>query len=176
MAVQANLRYPDSVARAAERSDVLINLVGILQETGSQSFARLQVEGADAIARAAARQGARMIHVSAIGADSASPSLYARTKAEGEARVFSACPNAVVFRPSLIFGPGDGFFNRFASLARALPVLPLAGGQSRFQPAFVGRRRRGDRPRGRRDRGRAARSTSSAAPRWARWSISCATC
>lgn len=138
VAVQANLRYPDSVARAAERSDVLINLVGILQETGSQSFARLQVDGADAIARAAARQGARMIHVSAIGADPASPSLYARTKAEGEARVFSACPDAVVFRPSLIFGPGDGFFNRFASLARALPVLPLAGGQSRFQPAFVG--------------------------------------
>ncbi|WP_457105538.1 complex I NDUFA9 subunit family protein [Methylobacterium sp. P5_C11] len=138
VAVQANLRYPDSVARAADRSDVLINLVGILQETGSQSFARLQVDGADAIARAAARQGARMIHVSAIGADPASPSLYARTKAEGEARVFAACPEAVVFRPSLIFGPGDGFFNRFASLARALPVLPLAGGQSRFQPAFVG--------------------------------------
>ena len=79
-----------------------------------------------------------MIHVSAIGADPASPSLYARTKAEGEARVFAACPDAVVFRPSLIFGPGDSFFNRFASLARALPVLPLAGGQSRFQPAFVG--------------------------------------
>ena len=138
VAVQANLRYPDSVTRAAERSDVVINLVGILQETGSQSFARLQVDGADAIARAAARQGARMIHVSAIGADSASPSLYARTKAEGEARVFAACPDAVVFRPSLIFGPGDSFFNRFASLARALPVLPLAGGQSRFQPAFVG--------------------------------------
>jgi len=138
VAVQANLRYPDSVNRAAERSDVLINLVGILQETGSQSFARLQVDGAETIARAAARQGARMIHVSAIGADPASPSLYARTKAEGEAKVFAACPNAVVFRPSLIFGPGDGFFNRFAGLARALPVLPLAGGQSRFQPAFVG--------------------------------------
>ena len=138
VAVQANLRYPDSVTRAAERSDVLINLVGILQETGSQSFARLQVDGADAIARAAASQGARMIHVSAIGADPASPSLYARTKADGEARVFAACPDAVVFRPSLLFGPGDSFFNRFASLARALPVLPLAGGQSRFQPAFVG--------------------------------------
>lgn len=138
VAVQANLRYPDSVVRAAERSDVLINLVGILQETGSQSFARLQVDGAEAIARAAARQGARMIHVSAIGADPASPSVYARTKAEGEARVFAACPDAVVFRPSLIFGPGDSFFNRFAGLARALPVLPLAGGQSRFQPAFVG--------------------------------------
>ncbi|MBP1178416.1 complex I NDUFA9 subunit family protein [Methylobacterium sp. PvR107] len=138
VAVQANLRYPDSVTRAAERSDVLINLVGILQETGSQSFAKLQVDGAEAIARAAARLGARMIHVSAIGADPASPSLYARTKADGEARVFAACPDAVVFRPSLIFGPGDGFFNRFASLARALPVLPLAGGQSRFQPAFVG--------------------------------------
>ncbi|MHC2106178.1 complex I NDUFA9 subunit family protein [Methylobacterium sp. CM6246] len=138
VAVQANLRYPESVARAAERSDVVINLVGILQETGSQSFARLQVEGAGEIARAAARQGARMIHVSAIGADPASPSHYARTKAEGEARIFAACPDAVVFRPSLVFGPGDSFFNRFAGLARALPVLPLAGGQSRFQPVFVG--------------------------------------
>ncbi|MDP4024718.1 complex I NDUFA9 subunit family protein [Methylobacterium sp. NEAU 140] len=138
VAVQANLRYPDSVARAAERSDVVINLVGILQESGPQRFARLQAEGAASIARAAAREGARMIHVSAIGADPASASAYARTKAEGEAGVFAACPDAVVFRPSLVFGPGDSFFNRFAALARALPVLPLVGGQTRFQPVFVG--------------------------------------
>lgn len=138
VAVQANLRYPDSVARAAEGADAVVNLVGILQESGPQGFQRLQVEGADTIARAAARGGARMIHVSAIGADPASSSLYARSKAEGEARVLSACPDAVVFRPSLVFGPGDSFFNRFATLARALPVLPLAGAQSRFQPAFVG--------------------------------------
>ena len=138
VAVQANLRYPDSIVRAVERSDVVINLVGILQEGGSQSFARLQAQGAGEIARAAAGIGARMVHVSAIGADAGSASQYARTKAEGEAQVLAARPDAVVFRPSLVFGPGDSFFNRFASLARALPVLPLAGAQSRFQPVFVG--------------------------------------
>ncbi|MFD0934700.1 sugar nucleotide-binding protein, partial [Methylobacterium trifolii] len=89
-------------------------------------------------AQAAARVGAALVHVSAIGADPASGSAYARSKAEGEAKVFSACPEAVVFRPSLVFGPGDSFFNRFANLARALPVLPLAGAKSRFQPVFVG--------------------------------------
>ncbi len=79
-----------------------------------------------------------MIQVSAIGADANSPSAYARTKAEGEAKVLAACPDAIILRPSLIFGPGDSFFNRFAGLARALPVLPLAGAQTRFQPVFVG--------------------------------------
>lgn len=138
VAVQANLRYPDSVARAVANSDVVINLVGILQESGSQNFRRLQAEGPGLIARAAAAQGAAMIHVSAIGADPNGDSAYARTKAEGEAGVFGAVPDAVVFRPSLVFGPGDSFFNRFASLARALPVLPLAGAGSRFQPVFVG--------------------------------------
>ncbi|WP_375455068.1 complex I NDUFA9 subunit family protein [uncultured Methylobacterium sp.] len=138
VAVQANLRYPDSVARAVEGADVVINLVGILQETGAQSFSRLQAEGPGEIARAAVKAGAAMIHVSAIGADRASDSRYARTKAEGEAGVLAACPDAVIFRPSLVFGPGDSFFNRFASLARFLPVLPLAGAQSRFQPVFVG--------------------------------------
>ncbi len=138
VAVQANLRYPDSVARAVERSDIVINLVGILQESGPQRFSRLQAEGAALIAKAAAAAGARMIQVSAIGADPASPSVYARTKAEGERAVLAACPDAVIFRPSLVFGPGDSFFNRFAGLARALPVLPLAGAQTRFQPVFVG--------------------------------------
>ncbi|MCJ2104860.1 complex I NDUFA9 subunit family protein [Methylobacterium sp. E-041] len=138
IAVQANLRYPDSVVRAVEGADVVINLVGILQETGAQSFSRLQAEGPGLIARAAAKVGAAMIHVSAIGADPNSESRYARTKAEGEAAVFAARPDAVVFRPSLVFGPGDSFFNRFASLARFLPVLPLAGAESRFQPVFVG--------------------------------------
>ncbi|MEA1831645.1 complex I NDUFA9 subunit family protein [Methylobacterium durans] len=138
VAVQANLRYPDSIARAVEGSNVVINLVGILQEAGAQSFSRLQADGAGEIARQAARVGAAMIQVSAIGADAASPSAYARTKAEGEAQVFAACPDAIVFRPSLIFGTGDSFFNRFASLARALPVLPLTGADTRFQPVFVG--------------------------------------
>jgi NADH dehydrogenase len=137
VAVQANLRYPDSIVRAVEGSDVVVNLVGILQETGKQSFLRLQADGAGEIARAAAAIGAPLVHVSAIGADAHSPSVYARTKAQGEARVFEAGGDAVILRPSLVFGPGDSFFNRFASLARALPVLPLAGAQSRFQPVYV---------------------------------------
>lgn len=138
VAVQANLRYPDSIARAVAGADAVVNLVGILQESGHQSFSRLQAEGAGAIARAAAGVGARVVHVSAIGADAGSESLYARSKALGEAGVFAGRPGAVVLRPSLVFGPGDSFFNRFAALARALPVLPLAGAQTRFQPVFVG--------------------------------------
>lgn len=138
VAVQANLRFPDSIRRAVEHSDIVINLVGILQESGKQRFSKLQTEGAGEIARAAAAVGAKLIHVSAIGADAKSPSIYARSKALGEAEVLKACPDAVIFRPSLVFGPGDGFFNRFAALATFLPVLPLAGAQSRFQPVFVG--------------------------------------
>lgn len=137
-AVQANLRYPDSVRRAVENADIVVNLVGILQEAASQTFARLQAEGAGEVARAAQGVGARMTHVSAIGADPNSPSDYARTKALGEAKVLAAIPEAVIVRPSLVFGPEDGFFNRFASLARLLPVLPLAGARTRFQPVFVG--------------------------------------
>lgn len=138
VAVQANLRFPDSIRRAVEHSDIVINLVGILQESGKQRLSKLQTEGAGEIARAAAAVGAKLIHVSAIGADAKSPSIYARSKALGEAEVLKACPDAVIFRPSLVFGPGDGFFNRFAALATFLPVLPLAGAQSRFQPVFVG--------------------------------------
>lgn len=138
VAVQANLRYPASVTEAVHGADVVVNLVGILQQTGAQSFSRLQAEGAGLIAKAAAAAGAAMVQVSAIGADAASPSAYARTKAEGEAGVLAALPGAVILRPSLVFGPGDSFFNRFASLARALPVLPIAGARTRFQPVFVG--------------------------------------
>jgi NADH dehydrogenase len=138
VAVQANLRYPDSIARAVEGADAVINLVGILQEGGRQRFTQLQTEGAGEIARAAAARGAALVHVSALGADESSPSLYARSKALGEAQVLAARPDAVIFRPSIVFGPGDSFFNRFAALARALPVLPLAGAETRFQPVFVG--------------------------------------
>jgi NADH dehydrogenase len=138
VAVQANLRYPDSIRRAVEGADVVINLVGILQESGPQRFSRLQAEGAGEIARAAAEVGARMVHMSALGADAASESVYASSKALGEAEVLTARPDAVIFRPSLQFGPGDGFFNRFATLATMLPVLPLVGGLTRFQPVFVG--------------------------------------
>ncbi len=138
MAVQANVRFRDSVARAVEGADIVINLVGILQETGRQSFGTVQQHGARTIAEAAAARGARLIHVSALGADKNSDALYARSKALGEEAVFAAAPDAVVFRPSVLFGHGDGFFTRFAALARTLPVLPIVGAQTKFQPVHVG--------------------------------------
>ncbi|PWB58833.1 MAG: complex I NDUFA9 subunit family protein [Bradyrhizobiaceae bacterium] len=138
-AVQANLRYPTSVEAAMRDAAVAINLVGILFERGQQRFSQVQADGAGQVARAAAAGGARLIHVSAIGADADSPSLYARSKAAGEEAVRSATPAAVILRPSIVFGPEDDFFNRFASLARFAPVLPLVGGgETRFQPVFVG--------------------------------------
>jgi len=135
--VQANLRYPDSVMQAAEGADIVVNLVGIMHPSGAQTFEAVQAEGAAAVARAAKENGARLIHVSAIGADPKSESEYARTKAAGEKTALAH--NAVVFRPSIVFGPEDDFFNRFASLARFLPALPLiGGGNTLFQPVFVG--------------------------------------
>jgi uncharacterized protein YbjT (DUF2867 family) len=137
--VQANLRYPASVERAMEGADVAINLVGILYERGRQRFEAVQAEGAGAVARAAAAVGARMIHVSAVGANPDSPSLYARSKAAGETAVLNAAADATILRPSIVFGPEDDFFNRFAAMARMLPVLPLVGGgETKFQPVFVG--------------------------------------
>ena len=139
-AVQANLRYPASVAAAVKGADAVINLVGIMQEQGRQGFSSVQANGTRAVAQACAAAGiTRLVHVSALGADAESRSAYARTKAEGEAAVFAAVPGAVVLRPSVMFGPEDSFFNRFASMARMLPVLPLVGdGATKFQPAFVG--------------------------------------
>ncbi|HEX2726801.1 MAG TPA: complex I NDUFA9 subunit family protein [Beijerinckiaceae bacterium] len=137
-AVQANLRYRQSIEHAVRGASAVINLVGILHPGSRQTFEAVHVDGARAVAEAAAAAGARMIHVSAIGADPNSDSAYARTKAEGEAAVLAAHPNAIVMRPSLMFGPGDGLFNRFAALAQFLPVLPLAGAESRFQPVFAG--------------------------------------
>jgi uncharacterized protein YbjT (DUF2867 family) len=137
--VQANLRYPSSVDAAVRDADVVINLVGILFERGKQRFEAVQAEGPGHVARAAAAQGARLIHISALGADADAPALYARTKAAGEAAVLAAVPDATIFRPSIVFGPEDSFFNRFASLARLSPALPLiGGGTTRFQPVFVG--------------------------------------
>lgn len=136
-AVQANLRFPDSVMRAAEDSDVLVNLVGIMNPSGAQTFDAVQAEGAATVARAAKENGARLIHVSAIGANEQSDSAYARSKAAGEQAALAE--KATVFRPSVVFGPEDDFFNRFASLARVMPVLPLiGGGDTKFQPVFVG--------------------------------------
>jgi NADH dehydrogenase len=138
-AVQANLRYPQSVAAAVRDADVVINLVGILFERGRQRFDAVQTEGAEAVALAAKAAGAPLVHVSAIGADAAAPSLYAQSKAEGERRVLAALPGATIVRPSILFGPEDDFFNRFAALARMAPALPLpGGGQMRFQPVFAG--------------------------------------
>ena len=138
-AVQANLRYPASVEAAVRDADVVINLVGILFERGKQRFEAVHTEGAHQVARAAAAAGARMIHVSALGADPDAPALYARTKAAGEAAVLGAAPNATIYRPSILFGPEDDFFNRFAAMARMFPALPLVGGgHTKFQPVFVG--------------------------------------
>jgi uncharacterized protein YbjT (DUF2867 family) len=138
-AVQANLRFPQSVDIAVRDADVVVNLVGILFERGRQRFTAVQAEGAAAVARAAQARGARLVHVSAIGADDASPSRYARSKAAGEELVRAVLPAAIVMRPSIIFGPEDDFFNRFAALARIAPALPLpGGGHTRFQPVFAG--------------------------------------
>jgi uncharacterized protein YbjT (DUF2867 family) len=138
-AVQANLRYPASIEAAMRGSHVAINLVGILAEGGAQTFDAVQAEGAGAVAKAAAAVGARMVHVSAIGADENSPSHYARAKAAGEKAVLSGAPSATILRPSVVFGPEDQFTNRFAALARMSPVLPLiGGGVTRLQPVYVG--------------------------------------
>ncbi|MBF9233274.1 complex I NDUFA9 subunit family protein [Microvirga alba] len=135
--IQANLRDPASVAHAVARADHVVNLVGILQETGRQKFDSLQAQGPRLIAQSAPPR-ANIVHVSAIGADANSESAYARSKAAGEAGLLEARPDAIIVRPSLMFGPGDNFFNRFASLARMLPVLPLAGADTRFQPVYAG--------------------------------------
>src|SRR5215510_12773574 len=138
-AVQANVRHPASVDAAARDADVVVNLTGILFERGRQRFQPVQAFGAEACALAASAYGARMVHVSAIGADEHSPSLYARTKAMGEKLVLAAMPEATILRPSILFGPDDDFFNKFASMARLSPALPLVGGgHTRFQPVFVG--------------------------------------
>jgi NADH dehydrogenase len=139
-AVQANLRYEASVRRAVEGADGVVNLVGILQPSGKQTFRGVQAEGAGVVAEAARDAGARaLVHVSAIGANRASKSAYARTKADGEERVAAAYPDAIILRPSIVFGQEDEFFNRFASLSRFAPLMPLiGGGRTRFQPVYVG--------------------------------------
>ena len=138
-AVQANVRYPASVEAAMRDSHVAINLVGILAESGAQTFDAVQWKGAETVAKAAAAVGAEMVHISAIGADEASPSHYARAKAAGEKAVLAALPSATIMRPSVVFGPEDQFTNRFAALARIAPALPLIGGGStKLQPVYVG--------------------------------------
>jgi uncharacterized protein YbjT (DUF2867 family) len=138
--VQANIRDPDSVARALEGAEACINLVGVLYEAGPQKFEKVHSEGAGRVAAAARAAGVRrMVQVSALGADPGSPSQYGRTKAAGEAAVRQAFAEATIVRPSIVFGPEDDFFNRFAQMAAISPALPLiGGGHTRFQPVYVG--------------------------------------
>ncbi len=136
--IACNIRDDASVAAAMAGADAAVNCVGILAEAGANRFEAVHAEGAGRIARAAAAAGVgRLVHVSAIGADPGSPSAYARSKAAGEAAVRAAFPGAVILRPSIIFGPEDQFFNRFAAMTRTSPVLPVVGGTTRFQPVHV---------------------------------------
>jgi len=135
----ASLTNESTVKRAVEGADLVVNLVGILAESRKGDFTRIHAEGAGRIARLATAAGVgRMVHVSAIGADPDSPSGYGRSKAAGEAAVREAFPGATVLRPSIVFGPEDQFFNRFAAMARLLPFMPVMAGNTRFQPVYVG--------------------------------------
>ena len=138
--IQANLRYRWSVDRAVEGADAIVNLVGILAEGGRQTFDAVQAFGPRAVGEAARAVGiSNVVHLSAIGADQPSTIGYLRSKAEGESGILEAVPDAVIMQPSIIFGPEDHFFNRFAAMARMSPVLPLiGGGNTRFQPVYAG--------------------------------------
>ena len=138
--VQANLRNPASIGRALDGAEACVNLVGILYEAGRQGFQTLHSKGAEEVARAAKARGiTHFVQMSALGADPDSASKYARTKAMGEAAVRALIPSAVIVRPSVVFGVDDSLFNRFASLASLMPVMPLpGGGHTRFQPVHVG--------------------------------------
>ena len=138
--VPASLRHEGSIRAAVAGSDAVVNLVGILYQRGRQGFAEIHAEGARRVAEAARAAGAeRLVQMSALGADPSSPSDYARSKAAGEAAAAAAFPGAYIVRPSVVCGPEDNFFNRFAAMARYSPVLPLiGGGRTRFQPVYVG--------------------------------------
>ena len=136
--VPCNIRDEDSVREAMRGADAVVNCVGILAEFRKNTFEEVQVEGAERVARLAAEAGvATFVHLSAIGADAGSESAYSRTKARGEAAILAHLPNAVILRPSVIFGPEDEFFNRFASMSRFGPVLTIVGAETRFQPVYV---------------------------------------
>lgn len=136
--VFCNIRDEASVRAVMQGADAVVNCVGTFQKGGKNSFEAVQQEGAERIALIAAEQGVgAMVHISALGADENSESLYAQSKALGEQGVRAHFPNAVILRPSVIFGPEDGFFNKFASLSRFGPVLVLVGGDTRFQPVYV---------------------------------------
>jgi NADH dehydrogenase len=136
--VQANLRYRASVDAAVRGSDHVINCVGLMHQTGRNTFDAVQDFGARAVAEAVRAQGCGLTHISAIGADVDSPSVYARTKGRAERSILATVPDAVILRPSVMFGPEDTFYNRFAEMMLTMPFLPLVGGgETRFQPVFV---------------------------------------
>ena len=136
--VFANIRDDASVRAVMRGADAVVNCVGTFDWRGRNAFEAVQAEGAARVARIAAEEGVeRMVHISAIGADPEGPSSYARTKAEGERRVLEEMPQAVILRPSVIFGAEDNFFNRFAGMTRISPILPVIGGSTRFQPVYV---------------------------------------
>lgn len=136
--VFCNIRDDESVRAAMMGADAVVNCVGVLTERGKNSFSAVQSDGAARIARIAEAQGiARLVHLSALGADANSASEYSRTKAEGEAKVLEAFPTAMILRPSVIFGQEDQFFNRFGKMAEKNVVLPLVGGSTKFQPVYV---------------------------------------
>lgn len=138
-AVQANVRVRWSVDRAVEGADHVVNLVGILRESGRQKFSDVHTEGARAVAEAANAARAGFTQISALGISADSKSAYGRSKAAGEMAVFAVMKKAVIFRPSIVFGPEDQFYNRFANMARFVPFLPLiGGGKTLLQPVFVG--------------------------------------
>lgn len=136
--VICNIRDDASVRAVMSGADAVVNCVGILAEIGKNQFDAVQVEGATRVARSAAEEGvARFVHISAIGADEDAASIYAQTKAQGEAGVLEHMPQAVVLRPSIVFGAEDQFFNRFAAMTRLGPALPVVGAETRFQPVYV---------------------------------------
>ncbi|MCA0041986.1 complex I NDUFA9 subunit family protein [Celeribacter litoreus] len=136
--VFCNIRDDDSVRAVMQGADAVVNCVGVLTERGKNSFEAIQSEGAARIARIAAEEGVEsLVQLSALGADKDSESVYARTKAEGEEQVLASFPNAVILRPSVIFGPEDDFFNRFGKMAAQSVVLPVVGAQTKFQPVYV---------------------------------------
>ena len=138
VAIQANLRNRDSIDRAVHGADYVVNCVGILFEKGRNTFNAVQGFGAVSIAEAAKSVGAKLVHVSAIGADKDSDSDYARTKGKAEADILTTLNDAIILRPSIIFGPEDNFFNKFADMSRLAPALPLiGGGHTKFQPVYV---------------------------------------
>ncbi|WP_136439939.1 complex I NDUFA9 subunit family protein [Pacificoceanicola onchidii] len=136
--VLCNIRDDESVRAAMIGADAVVNCVGTFDKGGKNNFQAVQNEGAARIARLAAAEGiTRMVHISAIGADADGNSLYAKSKGQGEAAVLERMPKATILRPSVIFGPEDAFFNRFAKMTRLSPVIPVVGGNTKFQPVYV---------------------------------------